>query len=256
VYDYLRYNVENGIATLTLNRPDVYNAFNEAMISELNDALQAVGDDDSVYSLLLTGAGDGFCTGADVSTMPDWTAQSKEEYARFLREVQRVIRGIRDLAKPSVAAINGPAVGAGCDFALACDVRYIASDAYLSEGFVNVGLVPGDGGAWLLPKLIGESRAREYLLTGKEIHPDEAVDVGLVSRSCDDVVGTAREFAQEVTDRPATAIRHTNRLVGHGTSLAEHCELATEYQWECINDPEHKEAVAAAREDRDPEFDR
>ncbi|WP_458210657.1 enoyl-CoA hydratase/isomerase family protein [Haladaptatus sp. NG-SE-30] len=256
MYDHICYKVEDGIATLTFNRPDVYNAFNETMIDELNDALRKIGDDETVYSLVLTGAGDGFCTGADMTAMPDWTEQSKEEYANFLHEVQNVIQQLRDLAKPSVAAVNGPAIGAGCDFALACDVRYMASDAYLSEGFVNVGLVPGDGGAWLLPKLVGESKAREYLLTGKRISAEEAESVGLVSGSADDAVETALEFARTVTDLPATAVRHTNRLVGYGASLAEHCERATDYQWECVNDPEHKEAVSAAREDRDPDYDR
>lgn len=256
VYEHISYNVADGIATLTLDRPDVYNAFNEAMMDELNEALGRVKQDEAVYSLLLTGAGEGFCTGADVSTMPDWASQSKAEYEVFLQGVQDVVRQLRSLGKPSVAAVNGPAVGAGCDFALACDARYIAPDAYLAEGFVNVGLVPGDGGAWLLPKLIGESKAREYLLTGKKITPDDAEAMGLVSGVADDVVEAAREFATEVTNKPAIAVQRTNRLVGAGASFEDHCERATDFQWECVNDPEHEEAVAAMREKRDPEYDR
>jgi len=138
VYEHISYDVADRVATLTLDRPDVYNAFNEAMITEINDALGQVKQDEAVYSLLLTGAGKGFCTGADVSTMPDWASQSKAEYGAFLQGVQDVVRHLRSLGKPSVAAVNGPAVGAGCDFALACDVRYIAADAFLTEGFVNV----------------------------------------------------------------------------------------------------------------------
>jgi len=256
VYEHITYAVDSGVATLTLDRPDVYNAFNEAMIEELNDALGRVKQDGGVYSFVLTGAGDGFCTGADVSTMPDWSSQSKEVYGAFLERVQNVVKQIRSLGKPSVAAVNGPAVGAGCDFALACDVRYIAPDASLTEGFVTVGLVPGDGGAWLLPKLIGESKAREYLLTGKKITPEEADDLGLVSGVADDVVAAARGFAEDVTDKPAVAVRRTNRLIGAGASFDDHCERAVDYQWECINDPEHAEAVAAMREGRDPEYER
>ena len=256
MYDHISYDVADGIATLTLDRPDVYNAFNEAMIAELNDALGRVKRDGGVYSLVVTGAGNGFCTGADVSTMPDWASQSKAEYGAFLREVQDVVRQLRSLGKPGVAAVNGPAVGAGCDFALACDVRYIASDAYLTEGFVNVGLVPGDGGAWLLPKLIGESKAREYLLTGKKILPEEAETLGLVSGVTDEVVEASRAFAEEVTHKPAVAVQGTNRLIGAGSSFEDHCERAIDYQWECVTDPEHEEAVAAMREDRDPEYDR
>jgi len=256
VYDHISYDVADGIAVLTLDRPDVYNAFNEAMITELNDVIKRVKQDEAVYSLLLTGAGNGFCTGADVSEMPDWASQSKAEYGAFLQKVQDVVRQLRSLEKPSVAAVNGPAVGAGCDFALACDVRYIASNAYLTEGFVNVGLVPGDGGAWLLPELIGESKAREYLLTGKDILPEEAEELGLVSDVADDVVATAREFAEKVTNKPAIAVQRTNRLIGAGASFEDHCERAIDYQWECVNDPEHEEAVAAMREGRDPEYER
>lgn len=256
MYEHISYAVDGGVATLTLDRPDVYNAFNEPMIDELNDALGRVKRDQDVYSLVLTGAGDGFCTGADVSTMPDWSSQSKEAYGAFLERVQNVVKQIRSLGKPSVAAVNGPAVGAGCDFALACDVRYIAPDASLTEGFVTVGLVPGDGGAWLLPKLIGESKAREYLLTGKKITSDDAEDLGLVSGVADDVVEAARAFAEDVTDKPAVAVRRTNRLIGAGASFDDHCERAVDYQWECINDPEHAEAVAAMREGRDPEYER
>ena len=256
MYDHISYDVADGIAVLTLDRPDVYNAFNDAMITELNDVIKRVKQDEAVYSLLLTGAGNGFCTGADVSEMPDWASQSKAEYGAFLQKVQDVVRQLRSLEKPSVAAVNGPAVGAGCDFALACDVRYIASNAYLTEGFVNVGLVPGDGGAWLLPKLIGESKAREYLLTGKDILPEEAEELGLVSDVADDVVATAREFAEKVTNKPAIAVQRTNRLIGAGASFEDHCERAIDYQWECVNDPEHEEAVAAMREGRDPEYER
>jgi 2-(1,2-epoxy-1,2-dihydrophenyl)acetyl-CoA isomerase len=255
VYDSIDYAVEEGVATLTLNRPDVYNAFDEAMIEELNNALQRVEEDENVYALVFTGAGEGFCTGADVTAMPEWSDRSKTEYATFLREVQTVVRRLRDLAEPSVAAVNGPAVGAGCDFALACDVRYIAPDAYLSEGFVNVGLVPGDGGAWLLPKLIGESKARKYLLTGEKIDAEEATRLGLASEAAD-AFEAALEFAHEVVDRPALAVQHTNRLIGDDGSFEEHCEHAIDYQWECVNDPEHAEAVAAMREDRDPEYSR
>jgi 2-(1,2-epoxy-1,2-dihydrophenyl)acetyl-CoA isomerase len=256
VFDNISYDVTDGIATLTLDRPDVYNAFDEAMIAELNDALGRVKRDEGVYSLVVTGAGNGFCTGADVSTMPHWASQSKAEYGAFLREVQDVVRQLRSLGKPAVAAVNGPAVGAGCDFALACDVRYIASDAYLTEGFVNVGLVPGDGGAWLLPKLIGESKAREYLLTGKKILPEEAETLGLVSGVADEVVEAARAFAEEVTHKPAVAVQGTNRLIGAGSSFEDHCERAIDYQWECVNDLEHEEAVAAMREGCDPEYER
>jgi 2-(1,2-epoxy-1,2-dihydrophenyl)acetyl-CoA isomerase len=247
---------EQGIATIVLDRPEVYNAFTRDMIGELNEALEQVQVDENIYVVVVTGAGDGFCTGADIGSMPDWTTQSKSEYAAFINEVQDVVRNLRSLAKPSIAAVNGPAVGAGCDFALACDVRYVASDASLREGFIQVGLVPGDGGAWLLPKLIGDSRAREYLLSGIDIPAEEAVEIGLASASTDDALASAKEFARELRNLPSTAIRHTNRLISGTDSFEDHCQQAIDYQWECINDPEHDEAVAAFRDGREPEYDR
>lgn len=256
MYEQVRYEVSSGIATITIDRPDVYNAFSPTTIGELNDALRRVEADESAYAVILTGAGDGFCAGADVSEMPDWSDMEKEDYAGYLWSVQNVVRQLRGLAKPSIAAVNGPAIGAGCDFALACDLRVVGPDALLREGFVRVGLIPGDGGAWLLPRLIGESKAREYLLTGMDIDPAEAVDVGLAVEQAADAVEGATSLAEDLLANPATAVRHTNRLVDPTASFEDYCERAIEYQWECVNDAEHEEAIAAFNEGRDPDYDR
>jgi len=144
----------------------------------------------------------------------------------------------------------------GCDFALACDLRIVGPDAVLREGFVRVGLVPGDGGSWLLPRLIGEAKAKEYLLTGKDITPRDAVDLGLAIDVVDDPVERAGELAAELLALPALAVRRTNALVDPDQSFEEYCERAIAYQWECVTDPEHAEAIAAFRENRDPEYER
>ena len=256
MYDDVAYETDDGIATITIDRPDVYNAFTHETILELNEAIRRAREDDGVYAIVLTGAGDGFCAGADVSGMPDWEEMHMEEYAGFLWAVQNVVRQLREAATPSVAAVNGPAVGAGCDFALACDVRIVGPEASLREGFVNVGLVPGDGGGWLLPRLVGEAKAKEYLLTGREITPEAAVDMGLAVEEVDEALAGAREFAEEMRDLPAQAVRHTNRLIDPEQSFEEYCERAIAYQWDCVNDPEHAEAVAAFDEGRKPEYDR
>jgi 2-(1,2-epoxy-1,2-dihydrophenyl)acetyl-CoA isomerase len=256
MYNDVRYTVENGIATLTFDRPEAYNAFTEATIEELNHALNRAAEDEDAFVIVLTGAGDGFCTGADVTSMPDWSDKSKEEYSAFLTRVQDFVRQLRGLAKPSAAAVNGPAVGAGCDFALACDVRFIAPDAFLREGFVRVGLVPGDGGAWLLTRLLGESKAREYLLTGENITATEAFNLGLVSDVIEDPQEAAKGFAEDVRDLPTVAVRNTKRLINTDESFDDHCERAIDYQWACVNDTEHEEAIAAIREDREPNYDR
>lgn len=147
MYEQIRYESEGGIATITIDRPDVYNAFTPTTLGELNDALRRVEGDENVYVAILTGTGDAFCSGADVTEMPDWSEMTKEEYAGFLWSVQNVVRQLRTTAKPTIAAVNGPAIGAGCDFALGCDLRVVSEDAILREGFVRIGLVPGDGGA-------------------------------------------------------------------------------------------------------------
>jgi len=256
MYEDVRYETEEGIATVTIDRPEAYNAFTKDTLVELNDAIGRATDDDGVYVVILTGAGDGFCAGADVTDMPDWSEFTKEEYAGYLWTVQNVVRRLRETPKPTIAAVGGAAIGAGCDFALACDMRVMGEGGLLREGFVRVGLVPGDGGAWLLPRLIGGSKAREYLLTGVDIPPAEAVDVGLATEVAEDPLAGARELAGELLSLPALAVRNTNRLVDPTMSFEDYCERAIEYQWECVNDPEHDEAVAAFREKRDPEFDR
>jgi enoyl-CoA hydratase/carnithine racemase len=256
MYEEVQYEAEDGIATITIDRPDVYNAFSPTTLGELNDAIRRAEGDDAVYVVILTGAGDAFCAGADVTEMPDWSDMRKEEYAGYLWTVQNVVRQLRRMAKPSIAAVGGPAIGAGCDFALACDLRVVAEDAILREGFVRVGLVPGDGGAWLLPRLVGEAKAREYLLTGMDIDAEEAVDIGLAANRADDALARARDLAEELLSLPATAVRNTNRLVDPTMTFEDYCERAIEYQWECVNDPEHEEAIAAFNEDREPAFDR
>lgn len=255
-YSDIRFTEERGIVTIEIDRPDVLNAFTETTIHEMNSALDRFKSSDSAYVGILTGSGGAFCAGADVNKMPNWPEMGKEEYASFLREVQEVVRKIRTVSKPVIASISGPAIGAGFDFALACDVRFVGTDVTLREGFVNVGLVPGDGGAWLLPKLIGEAKAREYLLSGRTIDSDEAVDLGLASRESSNPREDARSFAVELRDLPATAVRRTKDLLSEEVSFNDHCERAIDYQWDCVNDPEHKEAVSAFREKREPSFQR
>jgi enoyl-CoA hydratase/carnithine racemase len=241
LYDHVSYAVTGGIATITIERPDVYNAFTRQTVLELNDAARTAEADDDVYAVILT-----------TTAMPDWDDQTPEEYGAFLWLIQQFVWRLRQMATPSIAAVNGPAIGAGCDFALACDLRVVGEDAILREGFVNVGLVPGDGGAWLLPRLVGESKAREYLLTGRDIEPAAAVDIGLAVERADDPLAAAGELAAEIRDTPATAVQLTNRLVDPD----EYCREAAAFQWECVVDDEHAEAVAAFNEGREPSYDR
>lgn len=256
MYEDIQYEVDDRIATLTLDRADVYNAFTVTTLEELNDALRRAQEDNQVLALILTGAGDGFCSGADVNEMPNWGDMQMESYAGFLWSVQHVVRQLRTGATPTIAAVNGPAIGAGCDFALACDFRIVSPEAPLREGFVRIGLIPGDGGAWLLPRLIGESKAKEYLLTGRDITPEEAVDLGLAIEKSAEPLESAFEIATTLRDLPRIAVQYTKQLIDPGLTFEDYCTQAIRYQWQCVNDPEHKEAVTAFQEGREPSYDR
>jgi enoyl-CoA hydratase/carnithine racemase len=256
MYEDVTYDTADGIARIVIDRPTVHNAFTRRTIDELNDAIRTATGDDDVYVLVLTGADGSFCAGADVDSMPDWSDQTEAEYAAYLREVQNVVRQLRTTPKPVVGAVEGPAIGAGCDFALVCDLRVVGPSTVLREGFVRVGLVPGDGGGWLLPRLVGEAKAKKYLLTGKDIDAEAAVDIGLATEVADEPMDEALALAARMRDLPAVAVRRTKQLTDPALSFEEYCARAVEYQWECVNDPEHEEAIAAFADGRDPEYDR
>lgn len=257
-YEYVEYTVTDGRAELVLSRPDVLNAFHDEMVEEILLALFDAYTDDRAFVVLLTGEGRAFTSGADVTEMGEGSEQNRLEAAEHLWKVQNVVRHLYHGPKPSVAAINGPALGAGCDFALACDLRVMADEAFLREQFVNIGLIPGDGGGWLLPRLVGEAKAKEYILTGKDITSEAALESGLVVDVVDtDEVWTAgRELANDLRDKPAQALRNCKDLVGFDRSFEDYSQAAIEAQWHVRSDPEHDEAVRALQEGREPEFDR
>lgn len=258
-YEFVKYSVTDGRAEIILNRPDVLNALHPEMLAEVNDAIRTAIDDSSVYVLILSGNGRGFCSGADVKGMSGRDDRKDPlTYREHLGRNQNVVRQLHDGPKPTIAAINGPAVGVGCDFALACDLRVMSETAYLREQFVNIGLVSGDGGAWLLPRLVGESKAKQYLMTGTDITPEESLDLGLVMEITDDgeTLDAARSVADDLTSKPQAGLQGTKNIVDVTQSFEEHFDAAFEAQWKCINDPEHEEAVSALIEGRDPEFDR
>lgn len=258
-HENIDYSVVKGRAEIALDRPEVYNAFTPEMLVALNELLVEAMNDDEVYVVVLTGRGDGFCSGADVSGMEGREdRETKFRYGAHLWKVQYVDRLLYFGPKPTVAAINGPAVGAGSDFALACDLKVMNEDAFLRPHFVNLGLVPGDGGGWLLPRLVGENKAKEYLLTGRDITASAAEEMGLAAEVVPDgeVLDAARELADELRDNPTTAIRNTKALIDVSQSFAEYATEAHERQWECVHDEEHYEAVQAFLDGREPEFDR
>lgn len=257
-YEYLDYTVSDGRADIVLNRPDVLNAFHDEMVEEIVLALMDAHSDNQVFVITMTGSGRAFCSGADVTNMGEEGDDDQLVSAEHLWKVQNVVRYLYHGPKPTVAAVNGPAIGAGCDFALACDLRVMEQDAYLREQFVNIGLVPGDGGGWLLPRLVGEAKAKEYILTGKDITAEEALDAGLVIDVVDsgESAAAARSLADQLRDKPAKAMQNCKDLVGFGRSFEDYSQAAIEAQWKVTNDPEHDEAIRALQEGREPAFDR
>jgi enoyl-CoA hydratase/carnithine racemase len=258
-YRNIDYVVTEGRAEVVLDRPAVYNAFDPEMVVAINECLLEALSDDDVYVIVLTGRGKGFCSGGDVSAMEGRDDRANEfRYGAYLWQIQHVNRLLYFGSKPTIAAINGPAVGAGCDFALACDLRLMAESAFLRTQFVNIGLVPGDGGGWTLPRLVGESKAKEYLLTGRDITPADADELGLVVDVVEDdrLLDAARELANELRDKPRTAMRNTKALIDTSQSFADYASEAATRQYECVTDAEHREAVQAFTEGRPPDFDR
>lgn len=255
-YEHVEYEVTEGRAEIRFDRPDRMNAFTAKMVTEINDAITSAMDDKSVYVLLLTGNGRGFCAGADLDHLGSEDTQL--EYSHRLRDVQNIVYQLYHGPKPSVAAVNGPAIGAGSDWGLACDIRLLGKSGFFREQFVNIGLVPGDGGGWLLARLIGESRAKQYLLTGRDIGPEEALDSGLAMDIVpdEDLLAEARSLANELRDKPARAIRGTKACVDATMSFEDYSRQVLKAQWECLQDPEQAEAVTALQESRAPDYDR
>lgn len=252
VTDTVLYDVEEGVATITLNRPDKKNAFDQQMLEGAAAAFERAGADDQVRVVVLTGAGDAFCAGGDVSRMGSADAVGQK---RTMHEgVHLVPRAIRAVDKPVVARINGAAIGAGLDMALFCDLRIAAEDAVLSEGYINVGLVAGDGGAYLLPRLIGLTRAMELLLTGRRFSGAEAFDLGLVNRAVPAAAldEATAELVTELARKPPQALRVMKRLIQQSldAQLETAMELAASQVAILASGDEHRDAVAAFRQRR------
>lgn len=202
------YEVRNGVAWLTLNRPDRLNALNVPMVAKLRDFLNQAKDDAEVKTVVLTGAGRGFCSGADLKGLfGSGGAGAAVNTVPQHSGVQHFTAELYYLDKPVIAAINGPAVGAGFELSLACDIRIAAESSYFMEAAMRHGLIPGDGSVLLLPRLIGAGRAFDILLTGDKVQPAEALEIGLVRQVVPDAEfrDTVQAYAERLAKPPADA---------------------------------------------------
>lgn len=259
---------EGKVATITLNRPDRLNAFSVSMIEGWLAALEEVRRDPAIHVAVVTGAGRAFCSGGDVKAMASGTgfmAGQGEEAATpegikasLWGSIQRIPLLLESIDKPVIAAVNGDAMGAGCDMALMCDLRYASDRARFAESYIRVGLVPGDGGAYLLPRLVGLPRALEMLWTGDPIDAREAERVGLVNRVVphEELMPATMEMAERLARGPQMAMRVIKRAAYQGLTsnlrtalggISSHMAVISQTE-------DYKEGVRAVLERRAPVF--
>lgn len=203
----------DGVATIRLNRPQKKNSFTMDMIELWVDALEESRTDPSVKVIMITGTEDSFCSGADLTGLPDMDSCAVDQKNMLWERIHRVALTIEDIDKPIIAAVNGIAVGAGMDMALMCDLRFAADTARFSEGYVKVGVAPGDGGCYFLPRLVGVAKALELFWTGDFIDAEEALRIGMVNRvyPADRLMKETYDFARKLAAGPDLVIRTTKR---------------------------------------------
>ncbi len=251
---FLLYEQQDGIVTLTMNQPEARNPLSdESQFAEFTDACARIRADLSVRCVILTGAGSAFSAGGNIKHMRDKQGIAEgsalDIQNRYRRGIHQIPLALYHLEVPVIAAVNGPAIGAGCDLACMCDIRIASDTARFAESFVKLGIIPGDGGAWLLPRAVGMSKAAEMTFTGDAIDAQEALACGLVSKV---VPGAAlmdetRALAARIAANPSHALRMAKRLLREGqhTRLDTLLELSAAFQSISHFTPEHDAAVRA-----------
>ena len=246
---------DGAVLTITLNRPDVLNAFNGAMHKALGAALKEARDAE-VRADVLTGAGRGFCVGQDLTEFREAPGDIGE---RLRSTYHPNVLALRALEKPVLAAVNGPAAGAGLSFACACDLRLAAASATFVPAFINIGLVPDSGGTYFVRRLLGTARAFEWMTSGRRLSATEALEWGLVSEVVDDekLAERAAEHAAALAAMPTRGVGLTKRLFDHAenATLEEQLELEAQLQTAATETADFREGVDAFLEKREPRFE-
>ena len=265
-YEFLKVDVADRVATITINRPDSLNAVNNVVHHELEQIWLDVRSDHDVNAIILTGAGRAFCAGGDVKGMAagsltSSTGKKGKGHGRgpiAASNGRRLVDNMLDVEQPIIGAINGDAIGLGATLALLCDITVVSEKARFADTHVKVGIVAGDGGAVIWPLLIGPHRAKEFLMRGTFINGAEAGRIGMVNYAVvpEEVIPKARELAQELADGPTWAIRWSklsvNKWLKQQSNLIMDASLA--YEMMSFNHPHQKEAVKAFMEKRKPNF--
>ncbi|HKG96974.1 MAG TPA: enoyl-CoA hydratase [Pyrinomonadaceae bacterium] len=259
MYEHILISEADSILTITLNRPDKLNAFIGHMRRDLADAIEHAGSDRSVRVIVITGAGRAFCAGGDIGFMAElMQRRDAEEFARILGAGRRVITATRELTKPVIASINGPASGAGCNLAFACDLRIAANTATFSQSFAKVGLHPDWGGTYFLPRLVTPNKACEMFFLGESIDAAEAARLGIVNQvvAPEELESATLQLAERLRAAPPIALaaaKHAVYMSG-GAELEEMLRYETEAQLRCFDSDDAHEGVRAFIEKREPKF--
>ncbi len=263
-FEQVRYDKSEGIATITLNRPQRMNAFTPQMLDEWLAALQDAHLDAETRVIILTAEGRGFCTGMDVQAQAQGQgllpqSRSPAEARNLLRDtVQRIPRLVAQLDKPYIAAVNGAAVGAGMDMASMCDIRIAADTARFGMTYVRMGLIPGDGGCYYLPRIVGVSRALDLIWSGRLFDAEEALRIGYVNEvvPADELMAHTREYALKLAKGPAVAIQLAKRLVYRSldAGVDQALEMAQGAMTIAQSTEDAREGPSAFVEKRAPQF--
>ncbi len=259
MYDNIEVVEDSGIVTITLNRPDKLNALVGHMRRDLAEALEQAASDRLVRVVVVTGAGRAFCAGGDIERAAELMERNDaEEFARLLGAARRVVTAIRQMTKPVLASINGAAAGAGCNLALACDLRIAASNATFTQSFVKIGFHPDWGGTYFLPRLVTANKACEMFFLGDSINAEEAHRLGLLNWVVpeNELADATRMLAERLRDAPPISIASAKQAVylSGGEDLEGMLRYEVEAQMRCFESKDGKEGVCAFLEKRDPRF--
>lgn len=255
-YENITYEVQENVAVLTFNRPQVLNALNPATVDEVFDVVHKIRKDDNVRVLVLTGAGEkAFVAGADVSEFPKMNPLQAKQ---FSEKGHKTFSALEDLPVPVIACVNGFALGGGCEIAMSCDFVYASENAQFGQPEINLGVIPGFGGTQRLSRLVGRAKAKELCMTGNQISAQEAKGLGLVAQvfSAEELWEKTMKTAQSIAKKGCVALRAIKETINGGmeVDLKSGCALETESFLACFCSPDAKEGAQAFLEKRKPNF--
>jgi enoyl-CoA hydratase len=254
-YEFLLYEVQDGVAVVTINRPKALNALSPQVVAELGRVVEAIAGDEEVKAVVLTGAGKAFVAGADIAVMSKFSSLEAKRFALF---GQAILNRIGELPQPVIAAVNGFALGGGCELALACDFIYASDKAKFGQPEIKLGIIPGFGGTQRLARRVGPGLAKELCLTGDMLTGEEARQIGLVNKvfPSDKLMEEALKTARQIAAKGRVALREIKTVIeqGYGMDLVKACAWEADRFAVCFTSPDQKEGMTAFLEKREPVF--